>query len=253
MALPRSLALAGIAAIVVAVGMIGSLHVTGPSAELDPMRRTISQYALLETGHVFNTAVVVLALGSAATLLALVRTEIVPVRSMAALALLLWCVGLAAVVYFPKHNWAVGPSVEGTIHRYASVVAFLSLPVAALLVGRRWWRDPRWRTQARVSTALGLVALLCFAPIAVAFVLYPFTGVPWWRAIPLGGVERLLAFVEVVAVVQLALWAIRAGSRGASAGAVRAGSRGGGAVRTGSRSGGAVRTGTRDSRNRAAS
>lgn len=221
MALPRSLALGGIAAIVVAVGMIGALHLTGPSADLDPMRRTISQYALLETGHVFNVAVVVLALGSAATLLALVRTGIVPVRSMAALALLLWCVGLAAVVYFPKHNWAVGPSIEGTIHRYASVVAFLSLPVAALLVGRLWRRDPRWRMHANVSTALGVVALLCFAPIAVAFVLYPFTGVPWWRAIPLGGIERLLAAVEVVAVVHLALWAVRVGPRSNSGPATR--------------------------------
>jgi hypothetical protein len=210
MALPRWLALAGIAAIVVALGMIGSLHVTGPSAELDPMRRTISQYALLETGDVFNAAVVVLAAGSAATLLALIRTGLVPVRSGAASALLLWCGGLAAVVYFPKHNWAVGPSIEGTLHRYASVVAFLALPVAALLIGRRWRGDARWRGPATVSTALGVLALLCFAPIAVAFVLHPFTGVPWWRAIPLGGVERVLALVEVVTVVYLGCWAIRA-------------------------------------------
>ena len=210
MALPRWLALAGIAAVVVALGMIGSLHVTGPSAELDPMRRTISQYALLETGNVFNTAVVLLAAGSAATLLALIRTALVPVRSGATVALLLWCVGLAAVVYFPKHNWAVGPSIEGTVHRYASVVAFLGLPVAALLIGRRWRGDARWRGPAAVTTAFGILALLCFAPIAVAFVLHPFTGVPWWRAIPLGGVERVLALVEVVTVGYLGWWAIRA-------------------------------------------
>jgi hypothetical protein len=210
MALPRSLAVAGIAAIVVALGMIGALHVTGPSADLDPMRRTISQYALLESGNVFNVAVVLLAAGSAATMLALIRTSLVPVRSGASLALLLWSVGLAAVVYFPKHNWAVGPSTEGTIHRYASVIAFLSLPVAALLIGWRRRGNGRWRTQAIVTGLLGALALACFAPIAVAFALHPFTGVPWWRAIPLGGVERLLALVEVVTVVHLAFWAIRA-------------------------------------------
>jgi hypothetical protein len=213
MALPRSLALAGIAAVVVAMGMIGALHVTGPSADLDPMRRTISQYALLETGTVFNVAVVVLAAGSAATLLALIRTALVPVRSGAALALLLWSVGLAAVVYFPKHNWSVGPSIEGTIHRYASVLAFISLPVAALLIGRLWRGDARWHRHATGSTVLGVLALLCFAPIAVAFALHPFTGVPWWRAIPLGGVERLLALVEVVTVVYLGFWAIRAAAK----------------------------------------
>lgn len=210
MALPRSLALAGIAAVLVAIGMIGALHVTGPSAELDPMRRTISQYALLESATMFNVAVVVLAAGSAATLLALIRTGLVAARSGAALALLLWSVGLAAVVYFPKHNWSVGPSVEGYIHRYASVVAFLSLPVAALLIGRRWGRSTRWRRQGMIASASGVAALLCFAPIAVAFVLHPFTGVPWWRAIPLGGVERLLALVEVATVVYLAYWSIRA-------------------------------------------
>jgi hypothetical protein len=223
MALPRSLALAGIAAVVVAIAMIGSLHVTGPSAELDPMRRTISQYALLETGNVFNVAVVVLAAGSAATLLALIRTGLVPVRSGAALALLMWCVGLAAVVYFPKHNWSVGPSIEGTVHRYASVVAFLSLPIAALLIGRHGRRTGA-RGHATGATVLGALALLCFAPIAVAFALHPFTGVPWWRAIPLGGVERLLALVEVVTVVYLAHWAIRAAgesARGAGEEAVR--------------------------------
>lgn len=213
MALPRSLALAGIAAVVVAIGMIGALHVTGPSAELDPMHRTISQYALLETGNVFNAAVMVLAAGSAATLLALIRTGLVPVRSGAASALLLWCVGLAAVVYFPKHNWSVGPSIEGTVHRYASVLAFLSLPIAALLIGRLWRNDARWRGHATGSTVLGGLALLCFAPIAVAFALYPFTGVPWWRAIPLGGVERLLALVEVVTVLYLGYWAIRAAAK----------------------------------------
>jgi Protein of unknown function (DUF998) len=208
----RTLAAGGIGAVAVCVVLIGALHVVPPSSEVDPVRRTISQYALLETAAVFNVAVLALAAGSVATMLALIAGGLMPARSGAAAALALWAVGLAAVVYFPKHNWAVGPSIDGTIHRVASVVAFLSLPVAALLTGRLWRRDRRWRYPATVSTALGVAALLCFAPIAVAFVLHPFTGVPWWRAIPLGGVERLLASVEVVTVVHLAFWAVRAAS-----------------------------------------
>ena len=35
----------------------------------------------------------------------------------------------------------------------------------------------------------------------------PWTGVRWWRAIPLGGVERLLGLAEVVTVLLLAWWA----------------------------------------------
>jgi hypothetical protein len=201
------------AAVGVCVVLIGALHVLPPSSDVDPVRRTISQYALLETAAVFNVAVLALAAGSVATMLALIAGGLMPARSGGAVALALWAVGLAAVVYFPKHNWAVGPSADGTIHRVASVVAFLSLPVAALLVARGWRRHPRWGGHASVTVALGLLSLACFAPIVVAVAIEPFTGVRWWRAIPLGAVERGLALAEVATVVSLALWAVR-GARG---------------------------------------
>jgi hypothetical protein len=211
--LPRTLALGGIVATLASMIMIGALHVVPPSADVDPVRRTISQYALLETGPVFNVAVLALAAGSVATLLALIVTGLLPARSGGALALLLWSAGLAAVVYFPKHNWAVGPSFDGTIHRFASVVAFLSMPVAALLVGRRWRGHRRWGGYARTTQALGVLALLCLAPIVVAVAAEPFTGVRWWRAIPLGAVERALASAEVATLLTLAWWAVRAARR----------------------------------------
>jgi hypothetical protein len=56
----------------------------------------------------------------------------------------------------------------------------------------------------------GAVSLLCFTPILWALVSEPWTGVRWWRAIPLGGVERLLGLAEVVTVLLLAWWAVRA-------------------------------------------
>jgi hypothetical protein len=209
-ALPRWSALAGVAAIVTAVGLIVALHVVPPTSDIDPMRRTISQYALMGSAPVFNAAVLALAAGSVAVLAALIGVRLVPARSGAALALLLWSAALAAVVYFPKHDWSVGPSIGGTIHRYASVVAFLSLPVAALLAGRVWRRHPRWAGHAGATVALGVLSLLCFAPIAIAVAAEPFTGVRWWRAIPLGGVERALAATEVLTVLCLAWWAVRA-------------------------------------------
>jgi len=42
------------------------------------------------------------------------------------------------------------------------------------------------------------------------------TGVRWWRAIPLGAVERTLALVEVVTVLALGWWASRAARLDAS-------------------------------------
>lgn len=207
---PRVLALTGTAAVGVALLVFGFLHVAGPTAAISPYRRTLSQYALTDAAPAFNAAVLLLAAGSIATTVALVRAGLLPVRSGGLLALVLWCVALAAVVYFPKHNWAVGPSFEGTVHRVASVVAFLSLPIGALLLGRTWWAGRRWRTQAGWTWGLGLWSLLCFSPIVVAIAVEPWTGVVWWQAIPLGAVERLLLISEVGIVLVLAWWAVRA-------------------------------------------
>jgi hypothetical protein len=213
---PRLLAVLGAAAVGAGVVILGLLHVVPPTSEISPYRRTISEYGLTEAGAAFNAGVLLLAAGSLATLLAVVGARLLPARSGGALALLLWSVALAAVVYFPKHNWAVGPSPAGTVHRVAGVVAFLSLPVGALLIGRAWWRHPRWRVHAGWTGGLGLWSLLCFTPILVAFVAQPWTGVAWWRAIPLGAVERVLTISEVVAVLSLAWWAASASAAGAS-------------------------------------
>ena len=145
------LARGGTAAVVLAVALLGVLHVVPPSSQLDPARRTISQYALLDNGWVFDVAVLVLAAGSLAILAALVCVRLLGRRPAAVAALALWCVGLAAVVYFQKHNWAVGPSIDGHIHRVASVAAFLSLPIGALLVARGRLRHPAWGRYARAT------------------------------------------------------------------------------------------------------
>jgi Protein of unknown function (DUF998) len=209
----RGLAVVGIVTTLAAAVLVGVLHVIPPSAHLSPTRRTISEYALLETGWVFDLAVLALAVGAAATLLALAGARLVPVNSASAVGLLVFSVSLAMVVLFPKHNWAVGPSATGDIHRLASLVAFLSLPAATLLGARAWLRPARWRAHASWSTALGVLSLLCFAPIGIAIALQPVTGVRWWRAIPLGAVERALAICEVATVLALAWWAARAAGR----------------------------------------
>jgi hypothetical protein len=193
-----------------AVVLVGLLHVIPPSSDVNPARRTISEYALLETGWVFDTAVLALSAGSIATFAALVFARVITVAAGSSICLLLWSVSLAAVVYFPKHNWSVGPSLDGHLHRVAGLVAFLSLPVAALLAARVGLSHPHWHAHASWSRLLGLWSLLCFSPIAVAILLQPVTGIRWWRAIPLGAVERLLAISEVAIVLALGWWAARA-------------------------------------------
>ncbi|MDI6102300.1 DUF998 domain-containing protein [Actinoplanes sp. NEAU-A12] len=195
----------GSACVLLSLSLFAWLHVLAPSAEMDWTRRTISQYALMPEGWAFDTATLLLAAGSAAILAALLRAGVL--TRGAAIALALWVAGLVGVVWFEKHNWQVGPSASGDIHRVASVVAFLSLPVAALLAaapGRREGGPVRW-----VAIG-GVVSLLCFMPILWAVASEPWTGVRWWRAIPLGGVERLLGLAEVTTVLLMAWWAASA-------------------------------------------
>lgn len=203
--------------VAVSVALFGVLHVVPPSAGLDWTSRTISQYALLSNGWVFHVATLLLAAGSVAVLVALRRAGLL--RRGAAVALLLWVAGLVGVVWFEKHNWSTGPSMSGDIHRVASLVAFLSLPAGALLAAAPWLRrtdkgtgkstseSDGTRRPAWMVALGGVVSLLCFSPILWALLSEPWTGIRWWRAIPLGGVERLLGLAEVATVLLLAWWA----------------------------------------------
>ncbi len=206
----RFLAGLGGACVAACLALFAYLHVAPASGGVDWERRTLSQYALLENGWAFDAAVLLLAAGSAAILLALVRGGVFRARSGAAVALGLWVVGLVAVVVFEKHNWSAGPSISGDVHRAASLLAFLSLPVAAVLAGRSGWARSGLSRQPAFAVAVllgGVVSALCFAPILWALISEPWTGVRWWQAIPLGTVERLLGLAEVLTVVLLGWWA----------------------------------------------
>lgn len=204
----RFVAQAGAFAVVLTVLMVGSLDAHRLATTAVGLRRTISEYALGPHRWVFDTAVALLALGSVAILAVLVRRGVTRWSSGGALAFLTWSVGLALVVVFPKHNWAEGPSASGTIHRVASLVAFLSLPVAAMLLARPWVKDAVWGGHARWTFRFGLLSALAFTPILYAVLVNVLVGTPWWRVLPLGYTERLLVVVEVAAVLVVAVWAI---------------------------------------------
>ncbi|WP_309116435.1 DUF998 domain-containing protein [Saccharothrix sp.] len=206
----RFVAFGGAFAVVLTVLMVGSLDVHRLATTAVGLRRTISEYALGPHRWVFDTAVVLLALGTVAIVAVLVRRGITKWSSGGAIAFLAWSVGLALVVVFPKHNWAEGPSTSGTIHRIASLVAFISLPIAAMLLARPWLKDAVWGGHARWTFRFGLLSALAFTPIVYAILVNALVGTAWWRVLPLGYVERLLVFVEVVAVLVVAVWAIAA-------------------------------------------
>jgi len=208
--LARLLAVLGIGGALTAVIGVGALHVLPETAGVDQVRRTISEYALTELGWVFNLGVAALAIGSLAILASLVLTGRARSGSWGVALGAIWSAALLVVMIFPKHNWAVGPSTNGSIHRVASIVAFVCLPIAVLLLTRRAWSRSSGRQpiSARIACWLGILSLAWFAVLLGAWALSPITGTPWWRAVPLGLVERGLVISEVLAVIALGCWAL---------------------------------------------
>jgi hypothetical protein len=203
--IPRLTAIGGSLAVLATVVMIGTLDLT-----VGAMNRTISVYALGPYRWVFDSGVLLLAAGSAAILVTLVHKGLATWRSGGSAALLLWSAGLVIVVLFPKHNWAVGPSMSGTIHQFGSLLAFVSLPIAVLLLAKPHLRHVEWSAHARWTFGLGLLSVLAFMPLLYAIGLHVFTGVAWWRVFPLGYIERVLVVTEVVAVLVVGVWAVAA-------------------------------------------
>jgi hypothetical protein len=199
----RAIALASLGALVAGTLLMLALHVVPPTNEISPVRRTISEYAMGPNKWVFDLAVLLIAAGSALGFAGLVRHGLIRPLSGGVLFGALWTLSLVVVVTFTKTDWTVGPSIGGVIHRYASVVGFVSLPLAVLLVARAVFpAAPGWRLAVR---GLGALSLAWFGLILVGVVRMAAGGGPWWRFVPLGLVERMMAVTAVAAIMVVVL------------------------------------------------
>lgn len=196
--------------IVLAAGTLAilALHVVPPTSATSPWRRTISEYAYSSLGWVFDAGVVAIAVGTLLIAASLWTTRTLRPASTGSVGLLAWSVSLVVLVIFPKHDWSVGPSAHGSIHRVASLVAFVSVPIAAVVIARH--RTGRLATPARTAMITGLVSAGWLSFLVGAFVLGPVTGTPWYRMFPLGLMERGIAVFAVAALVALGWLALRA-------------------------------------------
>ncbi|HEY1974374.1 MAG TPA: DUF998 domain-containing protein [Pseudonocardia sp.] len=208
----RTLPVVGLALVGLGLVLILLLHLLPPSDRVNPLTRTISEYALGANGWMFNVAVVSLALGSTALLTALARVGVVGSVSPASLLVGGWVAGLLVLVVFQKYDYGrdAGIGAGGMIHRMASLVAFLCLPAGALLLARAGRRNARWRRPATLTRNAALLAVAClgllFYAVGQSFV----TGVAWWRVFPLGAMERLIGLAEVSVLIAMGVWAITA-------------------------------------------
>ncbi|WP_237103848.1 DUF998 domain-containing protein [Nonomuraea sp. MG754425] len=172
--------------------------------ETNPFRRTISEHGLGPDGWIFALGVALLAAGSLAICVSLARRRLAGVAGT--LALVGWSAGLLVTAWFEKHDWSVGPSLSGDIHRAGSLVAFLSLPLAALIIARPWRHAERSKATL-AAFGLGICSVLWVLGIGAAVLVGAGNGLPWYRVVPLGLVERGLAATEVAALLALGVWA----------------------------------------------
>ncbi|HEV2780684.1 MAG TPA: DUF998 domain-containing protein [Actinophytocola sp.] len=181
-----------------------TLHFVPPTDEMDPVRRTLSQYALSPNKWIFDLSVLLVAIGSALVFLELTRRRLVRPLSAPVLLGAVWTASLLIIVAFTKTNWAVGPGTGGVVHRYASLTAFVSLPLAVIMVaGAAFPHATGWRWAAR---GLGGLSLGWFTLIMIGVVnMYAGDGRPWWRFVPLGLVERLVVTTAVAAIAVVVL------------------------------------------------
>ncbi|GAA2189310.1 DUF998 domain-containing protein [Micromonospora lupini] len=199
-------ALGGIA-LAALLTVIGHLEVND---DLNPWALTISDFAVSDRGGVIDVAMVVLALATVALLYGLHRAG--PRAGTARTAELLlgaWAAGLLLAAVVPTNEPGTAMTTSAYLHRYASVVAFLALPVGGWLLARR----PDLTPAARTLRTLVLLSLA----LAAAMV---------WSAYPgdrvlIGLAERLLILTEVAVLATVAVTQARGltPARGASAGA----------------------------------
>ncbi|MFG1650469.1 DUF998 domain-containing protein [Micromonospora sp. NPDC049275] len=184
------LALGGIA-LAALLTVIGHLEVND---DLNPWALTISDFAVSDRGGVIDVAMVVLALASLALLYGL-RRPAPRARTARTAELLLgaWAAGLLLAAVVPTNEPGTAMTTSAYLHRYASVVAFLALPVGGWLLARR----PDLAGAARTLRTLTLLSLA----LAAAMV---------WSAYPGGRVliglaERLLILTEVAVLATVAV------------------------------------------------
>lgn len=202
--LARRLAVAGILGVGIATVAIGLLHVMPGSRLLNPLSSTISEYALLTDGWIFDSSVILLAVASALVLTALVVRNLVAWRSWGALMTLVWCVGLVGLTVFPKQGFGVDASIAGRVHWTWTLIAFFSLPIGINLICWQHRTLPgRWR---RWAVRLSMVAGGWFAVLTVQTAISALTPIQAWRVV--GLVERALSLTEMIAVIVLGLWVL---------------------------------------------
>ncbi|MEU5549547.1 DUF998 domain-containing protein [Micromonospora sp. NPDC047793] len=203
-----TLALGGIvlAALLAVIGHAGV-------EDLDPLHLTVSDYAVSESGGAIHLAMLTLAAASAVLVLGLRRLDrpAGPAGTgrggvgAAQVLLAAWAGGLLLAGLVPTNPPGTEMDTAAYLHRYASVVAFLALPLAGWLIAAQL--PTTARTASTAGTASTARTARWLRALAVASLLLAAAMI--WSAYPgdrayYGLIERALILAEVVLLTVLA-------------------------------------------------
>ncbi|TDB75729.1 DUF998 domain-containing protein [Micromonospora sp. KC723] len=193
------LALGGIA-LATLLAVIGHLEVND---NLNPWSLTVSDFAVSDRGGVVDAAMAVLAAATAVLVPALWRAGAQPGGSGAAgrrparahraatALLLIWAAGLVIAAVVPTNEPGTSMDTAAYLHRYASVVAFLAVPVAGWLLAGHLPGRAGNSLRALAATSLLLAGTMAWSAYSGDRLL-------------IGLVERLLILAEVTLLAVVA-------------------------------------------------
>ncbi|GAA3552919.1 hypothetical protein GCM10022222_40710 [Amycolatopsis ultiminotia] len=200
--------LAAVAAIAWSLFTIIVLHLVSSH---DPLYDTLSSYTITDHGEgMLGASVLSLSVGSVAVLGALAAAG-VPMTRTTKLLLTLWALGLATAAMFPASYPESPNPVSGEIHLYSCLIAFMSLPGAAItfLDSLRGTAERafvvRWLRYGLTSVALFGLSFL-FARLDEAGIA-PFHL--FAEALPVGVTQRLTLVADVALLFVLIRVAVR--------------------------------------------
>lgn len=194
------LALSGVA---VAALLAVYLHLR-LSAVVSPIRQTVSDYVLAPDGAgVFAVMCLALAFGSLGLVSAVIGLRPYGTARGHVIILLLtaWCLGLIVAALFPTDPMSRPMSPSGEAHRWAIVLAFVSLPAAGWLLS-----GPGPHAWSQHTAALRFWSRTSFTSLAVLMLTYVPVVFPGIVSVPviIGLSERLVLLAHLTLLVTLA-------------------------------------------------
>jgi hypothetical membrane protein len=141
-----------------------------------PIRQPESDLAVGPYGWIMAVNFIVRGLLSAALLTALWKV-LAPSRHVyLGLALLgVWTAGAFLLAVFPTDLSGHGATAHGRIHLTVALLAFISIPVAEILLARALARDARWAAPGSRATTVANLTAVAFALLLVG-ILVPRIG-----------------------------------------------------------------------------